>query len=142
MSSKPFFIKITGKKGGRVYFFSFLFHKRNKKEDFVLRYSEDEFPRDESFEIELDDTPAGLLDKNYNIVHIASNEERTPGKKFICHFPGKDYDEALDIAQYWVKFIISYMEGENMNADKHVVMAFPLDEILKISFRKSKSLIT
>lgn len=126
------FVHLTLMHKGKARAFSFIFHTREKRDEFVLRYPENQFPIDNSIEIEICDTPFGLMEKDPDSVHIATDKSWSRLERYICHYPGKNHEEALEISKFWARFNVRLAETGNTSTKKDDVMAFKLDEEIQI----------
>jgi hypothetical protein len=100
----PKYVALFLKRKGVSHTFSFIFCPRERKEDFVLTYPKDQFPADGSIEIFICEVPNGLREQDLHSVHIATGKDWSPLEHFVCHYPGKDNDEALEIAKFWARY--------------------------------------
>lgn len=120
------------KKDGKTYPFSFIFCKRIKKEDFVLKYPENQFPKNKSIEIEISEIPKELKRKSVHKSHISYNETNAPGLKFICFYPAKNHKEALEVAKFWARYNVRFLTTGLTSTEKEDVINFPLDEKITV----------
>lgn len=128
----PKFVALFLKRKGITYKFSFIFCPRAKKEDFVLKYPKKQFPPDGSVEIFICETPPGLVEKDLDSVHIATGKDWSPLEHFVCHYPGKDHDEALGIAKFWARYNLRFLETGDTSTEAKDVMNFELDEEIQV----------
>lgn len=132
----PSYVALFLKRKGVTYRFSFIFCPRESKEDFVLTYPQDQFPPSGSIEIFISEIPAALREKDFHSVHIATGKDWSPIEHFVCHYPGKDHEEALKIAKFWARYNLKFLETGDTSIGEADVMNFQLDEeiqVLKIS---------
>ncbi len=128
----PRYVALFLKRKGISYTFSFIFCPREEKEDFVLKYPEDTFPQNGSIEIFICEIPSGLREHDLDTVHIATGKDWSPLEHFICHYPGKDYDEALGIAKFWARYNLKFLETGDTSTETVDVMNFKLDEDINV----------
>ena len=126
------YIGLSLKRKGLRYNFSFMFYPRLTQDDFVLTYPADQFPPNKSIEILISDMPEELKTREHNSVHIATNKSWSPDEHYICYYPGKNRDEALEIAKFWARYNLMYLETGNTSTDKEVVAKFELDEDIEV----------
>lgn len=130
--SLPSYVALFLKRKGITYRFSFIFCPREHKEDFVLSYPQDQFPPSGSIEIFISEVPDGLRDYDIHLVHIATGKDWSPIEQFICYYPGKNHDEALEIAKFWARYNLKFLETRNASIELADVMSFKLDEDIQV----------
>lgn len=111
---------------GKSHSFTFVFRPRTTREAFIFKYP-DEDPPLNSIEIEIGDAPKGIKTADPHIAHIATSESREPGIGYICRYPAPDCDGALEIAKYWSRFNLMYLETGKISTEPEDVLAFELD---------------
>lgn len=128
----PSYVALFLKRKGVTYRFSFIFCPRGHKEDFALSYPQDQFPASGSIEIFISEVPAELREKDLHSVHIATGKDWSPIEHFVCHYPGKNHDEALEIAKFWARYNLKFLETGDTSVEAKDVMDFKLDEDIQV----------
>lgn len=124
MTNMPIIVSLILKYKDKNYIFSFIFHKREKKEEFVLKYPKDQFPPNNSIEIEIcDTTPDNLKIQNHHAVHI-STSKMAPREHYVCHYPGANHDEALEIAKFWARYNVMHTETGSVSTEESDIFKF------------------
>lgn len=76
--------------------------------------------------------PPGLREKDLDSVHIATGKDWSPIEHFVCHYPGKDHDAALEIAKFWARYNLKFLETGDTSVEAADVMNFKLDEDIQV----------
>lgn len=78
------------------------------------------------------ETPEGLKEHDHRCVHIATNEKQSSVEHYVCHYPGSNNIEALNIAKFWAQYNLMYLETGSTSTDREDVMSFKLDEEIRV----------
>jgi hypothetical protein len=133
IGNMPAFVILLLIKNGELYPFSFIFHKRATKDDFILTgYPDDAFPSDDAIEIEVCDIPSKLLGKDEDAMHIATNKERSPNERYVCAFPEVGHDKAVEVAKMWARYNVRLLETGETSVDPEGIAAYELDTEIEV----------
>jgi hypothetical protein len=128
ITNMPVFVILLLKHKGQIYSFTFIFHIREKPEEFLLTYPPDQFPPNGSIEIEVCEGPDNIKQKDPHIVHLSYNKERSPDDYYVCFYASENHEKALWVAKFWARYNLMYLITGSTSTDEKDVMAFELDE--------------
>jgi hypothetical protein len=128
----PVFVNLSLIYHGKTYNFSFIFHTRENKDDFKATYPLDLFPPDNSIEIQICEIPAEIESDDCDSIHVVTNIEWPPLERYVCHYPGANYEEALRIAKFWAKYNLRRVELGSKSTDPEEINSFKLDQDIRV----------